>query len=154
MVQIKTIVLTVLILTNLSCGWRAIPQSKNEVEATLAEITNQYKRRADLVPNLVSAVKGYTKHESETLVKVVEARAKATSITIDPSRATPAQIKQFQDAQNGLSSALSRLLVSVEQYPDLKASAQFRDLQAQLEGTENRITIARNRYIESIKGFN
>ena len=152
--QIKTIVLSVLILTNLSCGWRSLPQSKNDVEASLAEITNQYKRRADLVPNLVSVVKGYAKHESETLTQVVEARAKATAVSIDPSRATPTQIKQFQEAQNGLSGALSRLLVSVEQYPNLKADAQFRDLQAQLEGTENRITVARNRYIESIKGFN
>ncbi len=150
----KTIILSLLVLTNLSCGWRAIPAAKNDVEASLAEITNQYKRRADLVPNLVSTVKGYTKHESQTLVQVVEARAKATSINIDPSKATPTQIKQFQDAQNNLSGALGRLLVSVEQYPDLKASAQFRDLQAQLEGTENRITVARNRYIESIKGFN
>ncbi len=152
--NLKILILVGLVLANLSCGFRSIPQSKNEVEATLAEITNQYKRRADLVPNLVSSVKGYTKHESETLVQVIEARAKATSVNIDPSRATPAQIKQFQDAQNGLSSALSRLLVSVEQYPNLKADTQFRDLQAQLEGTENRITVARNRYIESIKGFN
>lgn len=152
--QIKIVVLSLLILTNLSCGWRAIPQSKNDVEASLAEITNQYKRRADLVPSLVATVKGYTKHESETLVQVIEARAKATAVSIDPAKATPAQIKQFQEAQNGLSGALSRLLVSVEQYPNLKADTQFRDLQAQLEGTENRITVARNRYIESIKGFN
>lgn len=151
---LKTAVLFLLMTANLSCGFRAIPQSKNTVEAALAEITNQYKRRADLVPNLVNTVKGYTKHESETLVQVVEARAKATQMTIDPSRATPDQIKQFQDAQNQLSTALGRLLVSVEQYPDLKASTQFRDLQAQLEGTENRITVARNRYIESIRDFN
>ncbi len=150
----KVLVLVGFLSMNLSCGFRSIPQSKNSVEAALAEITNQYKRRSDLIPNLVSTVKGYTKHESETLVQVIEARAKATQVTLDPSKASPEQIRQYQESQNQLSSALGRLLVSVEQYPDLKASTQFRDLQAQLEGTENRITIARNRYIESIREFN
>jgi LemA protein len=136
------------------CGVQSIPQSKNNVEASLAEITNQYKRRADLIPNLVQTVKGYASHEQQTLSAVTEARARATQMVIDPSRATPEQIQQFQQAQGQLSQALGRLLAVSEQYPDLKANQNFRDLQAQLEGTENRITIARQRYIESIKGFN
>lgn len=136
------------------CGVRSIPQSKNNVEATLAEITNQYKRRADLIPNLVNVVKGYAEHESTTLTQVVEARAKATSTTIDPGNATAEQVQKFQAAQGGLSQALGRLMVVVEKYPDLKADRNFRELQAQLEGTENRITVARNRHIEAIKEFN
>ncbi len=136
------------------CGIRSLPQGKNLTEATLAEITNQYKRRADLIPNLVSTVKGYAKHEKSTLQAVVEARAKATSAKIDASNLTPAQIQKFQAAQGGLSRALGRLMVVVEKYPDLKADRNFRELQAQLEGTENRITIARNRHIQAIKKFN
>lgn len=137
-----------------SCGWRSIPQSKNEVEAKLAEVTNQYKRRSDLIPNLVNVVKGYAAHEKETLTGVVEARAKATKVEMKPGDLTPAKMKQFQAAQGQLSSALSRLMVVVEKYPNLKADQNFRDLQRQLEGTENRITVARNRYIETIKQFN
>lgn len=136
------------------CGFRAIPQSKNEVEASLAEVTNQYKRRADLIPNLVNVVKGYAKHEQETLTAVVEARAQATQVTIDPSKATPAQIQAYGQAQGQLSQALGKLLMISENYPNLKADTSFRDLQAQLEGTENRITIARQRYIETINRFN
>lgn len=136
------------------CGVQSIPQSKNNVEASLAEVTNQYKRRADLIPNLVNTVKGYAKHEEQTLESVVSARAKATQITIDPSKVTTAQLKEYQAAQGTLSQALGRLLMISENYPQLKADQNFRDLQAQLEGTENRITVARNRYIESIKGFN
>jgi len=136
------------------CGIQSIPQSKNEVDASLAEITNQYKRRSDLIPNLVETVKGYAKQEQDTFTKVTEARAHATSMNIDPSRATPEQIENFQKAQGQLSSALGRLLAVSEQYPDLKSNQNFRDLQAQLEGTENRITVARNRYIQSIKEFN
>lgn len=136
------------------CGIQSIPQQKNNVDATLSEITNQYKRRADLIPNLVSVVKGYAKHEQETLEGVVTARAQATQVTIDPSKATPADLAKYQQAQGQLSQALGRLLVVSENYPNLKADANFRDLQAQLEGTENRITIARQRYIESIKEFN
>lgn len=136
------------------CGIQAIPQGKNDVDATLAEITNQYKRRADLIPNLVNVVKGYAKHESETLEKVTEARARATSVNIDPSKVTAEQLAKFQAAQGQLSQALGRLMMVTENYPNLKADTQFRDLQAQLEGTENRITIARQRYIESIKNFN
>ncbi len=147
-----TVLTAVLFLT--SCGVQDIPKQKNEVEATVAEVTNQYKRRSDLIPNLVGVVKGYANHEKETLEGVVNARAKATQMTIDPSKATPEQIQKFQSAQGELSSALGRLMVVSENYPQLKADANFRDLQAQLEGTENRITVARNRYIESIKVFN
>lgn len=136
------------------CGIQSIPQAKNQTEASLAEVTNQYKRRADLVPNLVNTVKGYAKHENQTLTEVTQARAKATSINIDPANATPAQLNQYAQAQGQLSQALGRLLMVTENYPNLKADTQFRDLQAQLEGTENRITVARQRYIESIQQFN
>jgi LemA protein len=136
------------------CGIQSIPQSKNDVEASLAEITNQYKRRADLIPNLVNVVKGYAAHEAQTLENVTTARAKATQMTIDPSKVSSDQLIQFQKAQGELSQALGRLMMITENYPNLKADTQFRDLQAQLEGTENRITVARQRYIESIKNFN
>jgi len=136
------------------CGIQSIPRAKNDVEASLAEVTNQYKRRADLIPNLVETVKGYAKHEQATLTQVTEARAKATSITLDPAKATPEQIREYSEAQGELSRALGRLLAVSENYPDLKANQNFRDLQAQLEGTENRIAVARNRYIESIRNFN
>ena len=136
------------------CGWQQIPQSKNNVEATTAEVTNQYKRRADLIPNLVQVVKGYATHEQETLTAVTEARAKASAITIDPSKVTPAQLQEFQAAQGQLSQALGKLMVVTERYPELKANENFRDLQAQLEGSENRITVARQRHIEAIKDFN
>ena len=136
------------------CGIQAIPQAKNDVEAKTANLTNEYKRRADLVPQLVGVVKGNAKHESSTLQAVVEARAKATSMTIDPSHSTPEQIKAYQNAQGGLSQALGRLLMVTENYPNLKANDAFRDLQSQLEGTENRIKIARQDLIESIQGYN
>jgi LemA protein len=136
------------------CGIQSIPQAKNNVDAALAEVNNQYKRRADLIQNLVSVVKGYATHEKDTLTAVIEARAKASSVTIDPSKSSPEQIQKYQEAQGSLSQALGRLMVVVEKYPDLKADQNFRDLQAQLEGTENRITIARQRNIEAIKGFN
>lgn len=136
------------------CGLQSIPMAKNDVDASLAEVMNQYKRRSDLIPNLVETVKGYAKQENSTLVAVTEARAKATAITIDPSKVTPEQLQQFSAAQGQLSQALGRLLVASENYPDLKSNIQFRDLQAQLEGTENRITVARQRYIETIKIFN
>lgn len=136
------------------CGIQSIPQAKNKTEAALAETTNQYKRRSDLIPNLVATVQGYAKHEQQTLTQVTEARAKATSITLDPANATPQQIQAYAQAQGQLSQALGRLLMVSENYPALKADQNFRDLQAQLEGTENRITIARQRYIESIQEFN
>lgn len=150
----KLVISTFAALFLAGCGLQSIPQAKNQTEASLAEVTNQYKRRADLVPNLVSTVKGYAKHEGETLTQVTEARAKATSITIDPANATPAQLNAYAQNQGQLSQALGKLLMVTENYPNLKADAQFRDLQAQLEGTENRITVARQRYIESIQSFN
>jgi LemA protein len=136
------------------CGMQSIPTALNEVEAAWSEVLNQYKRRSDLIPNLVSIVKGYAAHEKETLQAVVEARAKATQTQVGSDQLTPENVNKFAQAQSGLGSALSRLMVVVERYPDLKANENFRDLQVQLEGTENRITVARNRYIQSIKGFN
>ena len=146
--------LSVSLLVLSSCGIQSIPTQKNEVEASLAEITNQYKRRADLVPNLVSTVQGYAKHEKDTLQGVTEARAKATQLTVDASTLTPEKLASFRKAQGDLSMALGKLMAISENYPQLKADANFRDLQAQLEGTENRITVARNRYIDSVKIFN
>ena len=148
--------LMVVILSSLTsaCGLQSIPQAKNAVEASMAEITNQYKRRSDLIPNLVSTVQGYAKHEQGTLTAVTEARAKATSIQVDASTLSPDKLKEYMAAQGQLSAALGRLMVVSEQYPDLKANQNFRDLSVQLEGTENRITIARQRYIETIKVFN
>lgn len=134
------------------CGIQSIPQQLNEVESSQAEVVNQYKRRADLIPNLVNTVKGYASHERETLEGVVNARAKATSTQINAGDV--ASVQKFQEAQGSLGAALSRLMVVVEKYPDLKADQNFRELQAQLEGTENRITIARQRHIENIKRFN
>lgn len=150
----KIIFLSLISLLFISCGIQSIPRAKNRTEVTAAEITNQYKRRADLIPNLVQTVKGFASHEKETLEGVVNARAKATSMTIDPSRSTPEQIASFQAAQGQLSQALGRLMMITENYPQLKADQNFRDLQAQLEGTENRITNARREHIEAIGQFN
>jgi LemA protein len=151
----KRSLLAILSLAFLSgCGVRSIPMAKNDAEASLSEITNQYKRRADLIPNLVQVVQGYAKHEKSVLVQVTEARAKATAMTIDPSKSSPEDLAKYGAAQGQLSQALGRLLVAAENYPNLKANENFRDLQAQLEGTENRITIARQRYIESVRNFN
>ena len=148
------LVLGIMIALLTSCGMQSIPTAKNEVEAKWAEVQNQFKRRSDLIPNLVATVKGYASHEKDTLTAVVEARAKATSVNIKPENLNQDTMNKFSKAQGGLSSALGRLMVVVEKYPALKANANFRDLQVQLEGTENRITVARNRYIESIKVFN
>lgn len=136
------------------CGMQSIPTALNEVEAAWSEVLNQYKRRSDLIPNLVNIVKGSAAHEKETLTAVVEARAQATQTQVSADQLTPETMSKFTQAQSGLSSALSRLMVVVERYPDLKANQNFRDLQVQLEGTENRITVARNRYIQTIKEFN
>jgi len=152
MKQFVLLTLSVLLLT--SCGIQSIPQQKNEVDAALAEITNQYKRRSDLIPNLVNVVSGYAKHEQQTLTGVTEARARATQISVDPKDLTPEKLESYRKAQGELSAALGKLMAISENYPQLKADTGFRDLQAQLEGTENRITVARNRYIESIKLFN
>ncbi len=150
----KNLIIVLSLLTLSSCGMQSIPTALNEVDATWAEVQNQYKRRIDLIPNLVSTVKGFAAHEKETLTAVVEARAKASSVNIDASKLNSQSMAKFQAAQGGLSSALSKLMVVVEKYPDLKANQNFLDLQRQLEGTENRITVSRKRYIESIKGFN
>ena len=152
LVRTLSILFIALFLT--SCGMQSIPTAANQVEADWAEVQNQYKRRSDLIPNLVAVVKGYAAHEKDTLTAVIEARAKATAVTFNADQLTEANMKKFQQAQAGVSSALSRLMVSVEKYPELKANENFRDLQSQLEGTENRITVARNRYIEAIKEFN
>jgi LemA protein len=136
------------------CGVQSIPQSENAVSASWAEVENQYQRRADLVPNLVATVKGYASHERETLEAVVNARAKATQVQLTVDQLTPENMKKFEAAQGELRSALGRLLAVAENYPQLKANENFRDLQAQLEGTENRITIARRRYIDSVQSFN
>jgi len=119
-----------------------------------AQVETQYQRRADLIPNLVNTVKGYANFEQETLTKVIEARASATQVKIDPSNITPEDLQRFQQAQSGVSSALSRLLVVAENYPDLKANQNFLDLQAQLEGTENRIAVARTRFNEVVQPYN
>ncbi len=119
-----------------------------------ANVENVYQRRADLIPNLVNTVKGYADFEQETLTGVIEARAKATSITIDPTNLTPQSMAAFQQAQDGLGSALSRLMVTVERYPELKANQNFLELQAQLEGTENRIAVERRKFNEITRGFN
>lgn len=124
------------------------------VSAGWSQVENVYQRRADLIPNLVNTVKGYAAHESETLIAVVEARAKATSVTVDPAKLNAESIQQFQQAQGGLSSALSRLMVVVEKYPDLKANENFLALQTQLEGTENRITVERQKFNETARTFN
>jgi len=124
------------------------------VTAQWSQVENVYQRRSDLIPNLVNTVKGYASHERETLEGVIEARAKATQVTVDPSKLDAASIQKFQETQGGLSSALGRLMVVMEQYPDLKANQNFRDLQAQLEGTENRIAVERGRFNEAAQNFN
>ena len=134
------------------CGYNTIQVQDEQVTSAWSEVVNQYQRRADLIPNLVNTLKGFAAQEQAVLVGVTEARAKATQVTVDPSN--PASLQQFQAAQGELSSALSRLMVVVERYPELKSDQNFRDLQAQLEGTENRITVARNRYIQAVQDFN
>jgi len=149
---IFVLLFSVFVLT--ACGVQSIPQARNATEAATAEVTNQYKRRADLIPNLVNTVKGYASHEKETLEGVTNARARATSMNVDLSKASPQQIAEYQAAQGELSQALGRLMMISENYPNLKADVNFRDLQAQLEGTENRITIARQRLIQEIQKLN
>ncbi len=136
------------------CGYQSIPQAENAVAAAWGEVQNQYQRRADLVPNLVETVKGYAAHERETLEAVVNARARATQVQLNVNELTPENMKRFEQAQGELRSALGRLLAVAENYPQLKANENFRDLQAQLEGTENRIAIARRRYIDQVRQFN
>jgi LemA protein len=136
------------------CGFQSIPKSENTVAAAWSDVQNQYQRRADLVPNLVETVKGYATHERETLEGVIAARAKATQVQLSTNDLTPENLKKFESAQAGLRSALGRLLAVAENYPQLKANENFRDLQVQLEGTENRIAVARRRYIDAVQEFN
>jgi LemA protein len=152
---LRGVVFATLAMLAVGCGYNDVIDRDEEVKAAWSEVQNQYKRRADLVPNLVNVVKGSAKFEQETLTKVIEARASATQVKVDASIIDdPAKLQQFEAAQAKLSGALGRLLAVSENYPDLKASAQFRDLQSQLEGTENRITVARNRYIASVSEYN
>lgn len=137
-----------------SCGYNQMVELREGVDAQWAQVENVYQRRADLIPNLVATVKGYAAHEQETLEGVIEARSKATSVNLNAEGMTEQSLKQFQQAQDGLSSALSRLMVVVERYPDLKANQSFLDLQAQLEGTENRITVERNKFNETTRAYN
>ena len=129
-------------------------QTEEVINGQWAEVETQYQRRADLIPNLVNTVKGYADFEQETLTEVVNARAKATSINLDPTNLTPENIEAIQQAQDQLSGSLSRLLVTIEKYPDLKANQGFLDLQAQLEGTENRISVARRNFNQSVQSYN
>jgi LemA protein len=138
-----------------ACGYNRIPTLEEAAKAQWSEVQNQYQRRADLIPNLVATVQGYAKQEKDVLTEVTEARAKATSIHVDASELTdPEKIKQVQDAQNALSGALGRLLAVSENYPDLKSNQNFLALQAQLEGTENRIAVARKDYIDTVRAYN
>ncbi|MFN3673438.1 MAG: LemA family protein [Bosea sp. (in: a-proteobacteria)] len=137
------------------CGVNNVPTLEEKAKAAWSEVQNQYQRRADLIPNLVETVKGYAAQEREVLTAVIEARAKATQVKVDASTITdPAKFKEYQDAQNQLSGALGRLLVTVERYPDLKSNQNFLALQSQLEGTENRVTVARRDYIQAVQAFN
>jgi LemA protein len=143
------------VLALTGCGYNDFQRLDEQVKSAWAEVLNQYQRRADLIPNIVSTVKGEANFEQETLTKVIEARAQATSIQATPELINdPAAFQKFQAAQGELGSALSRLMVTVERYPELKANAAFQDLRVQLEGTENRITVARNRFIKAVNDFN
>jgi LemA protein len=154
--RVPAFLLMMLVLPLLSaCGYNTIPTAEERAKAAWSEVLNQYQRRADLIPNLVETVKGYAAHEKDTLQAVVEARAKATQVTISPETLSdPEAFKKFQDSQAGLTSSLSKLLAVVENYPDLKANQNFLALQAQLEGTENRIAVARRDYIEAVRVYN
>ncbi len=153
--KIAMAMVAVLALALSGCGYNTFQSTDEQVKASWAEVLNQYQRRSDLIPNLVSTVKGEAKFEQDTLTKVIEARSKATSIQATPALINdPAAFQKFSQAQGELTGALSRLMVLTENYPSLKANQAFRDLQAQLEGTENRITVARNRYIQSVQAYN
>ena len=137
------------------CGYNTIPTLDEQAKARWSDVQNQYQRRADLIPNLVATVQGYAKQEKDVLTSVVEARAKATQVKVDASQLTdPEKLKQFQDAQKQLTGALGRLLAVVENYPELKSNANFLALQSQLEGTENRIAVARRDYIDAVRAYN
>ena len=151
----EILMISVCLLALSSCGYNTMQRGDEEIKSSWSEVLNQYQRRADLIPNLVSTVKGYAEHEKEVLEGVVTARSKATSITVSADNLGDEEsFKKFQEAQGALSSSLGRLLAVAENYPQLKADQNFRDLQAQLEGTENRITVARKRYIDAVKEYN
>ena len=153
--KLWSLLLALLVLSLSGCGYNTLQADDEQTKASWAEVLNQYQRRADLVPNLVNTVKGYAAHEKEVLEQVTAARSRVGSIQATPELANdPEALARFQAAQGQLTSALSRLLVVAENYPQLKADAAFRDLQAQLEGTENRITVARNRYIKAVQDYN
>ncbi len=152
---LTTFLAAVLALSLSGCGYNDFQRLDEQTKSAWSEVLNQYQRRADLVPNLVATVKGEASFEQETLTRVIEARAKATSVQVTPETlSNPQAFQQFQQAQGELSSALSRLMVVVERYPTLQANQGFRDLRVQLEGTENRITVARNRYIQAVQEYN
>ena len=153
--KIFNVLVLALVVFLSGCGYNNLQSNDEQIKASWSEVVNQYQRRADLVPNLVNTVKGYAAHEKTVLTQVTEARAKVGSVQLTPEALNdPAALQKFQAAQTQLSGALSRLLVVSENYPQLKADTGFRDLQAQLEGTENRITVARNRYIKSVQDYN
>jgi LemA protein len=153
--RVAGLALILLSLATTGCGYNDLQNQDEAVKAAWSEVVNQYQRRADLIPNLVNVVKGYAAHEEKVLTGVTEARARATSIQLTPEMLDdPAAMRKFQEAQGALAGALKSLLAVSENYPNLKADQNFRDLQAQLEGTENRITVARNRYIESVQIYN
>ncbi len=154
-ITIGIIVIVLLIIySSIKGAYNQMVTMDENISQTWAQVENVYQRRLDLIPNLVNTVKGYADFEQETLIGVVEARAKATQVNINPQNLTPDALQQFQGAQDGLSSALSRLMVVVERYPDLKANQNFLELQAQLEGTENRIAVERKKFNESVQGYN
>lgn len=149
-----TVIAAAFAISLTSCNYNSLVEKQQTVDQSWAEVENQYQRRADLIPNLVNTVKGYATHESETLERVTEARAKATSITIDADNLNEETLAKFQQAQGELTQALKSLLAVSEAYPDLKANENFRDLQVQLEGTENRVATARGRYTQAVADYN
>ena len=155
MKTLRVLVLLLLVVMLSGCGYNAMQKQDEAVKASWSEVLNQYQRRADLVPNLVNTVKGYAQHEEKVFVEVTNARAKVGSIQVNADTINdPEKLKQFQAAQGELSSALSRLMAVSENYPQLKADGLFQNLQAQLEGTENRVTVARNRYVQAVQQYN
>ena len=151
---VRAILATIIAALLSSCSYNSMVEADENINAQWAKVENQYQRRADLVPNLVNTVKGYAAHESETLEAVITARSKATQITVDPANLTEENLQKYQEAQGELSSALGKLLAITENYPDLKANQNFLELQAQLEGTENRIATERSRYTDAVNAYN
>ena len=151
---VRAILATIIAALLSSCSYNSMVEADENINAQWAKVENQYQRRADLVPKLVNTVKGYAAHESETLEAVIAARSKATQITVDPANLTEENLQKYQEAQGELSSALGKLLAITENYPDLKANQNFLELQAQLEGTENRIATERSRYTDAVNAYN